>query len=254
MTWTCTRQVRPRDPQDERHTFSHVGLRAARAPSRVAFPDWPPCSQGGVSLCGWRPGGRGPGGLGPKHWGCKAGTRGAAPGLASGTSHNLETGVCKCQAAFLPRPHPPPREPQRGRTRELRGSRVQKCCQPHGKPLLVRGPVALEEPTCPWDLAAAPRAGPGEHRGRGGGLGPSQGHPVGAGPQGGWGLPWRPHIHHGPCLPPPAAPEIGWSDGSEEPQQGTALKTSELRGGISRVLMAAQMTGHFLVHWAAGLA
>lgn len=64
-----------------------------------AFPAWPPCSKGGVKslrlVVKWS-GGRGPGGLGPKHWGCKAGTRGAdgsqGGSARSGLGHVTKSG------------------------------------------------------------------------------------------------------------------------------------------------------------------
>lgn len=246
--WTCECQVSPRDPRNERRMFSHVGLgrpelRHACYLVARAIPARPPCSTGSGNLCGRRSGGWGPGIRGPRHWGCKAGTRGA-DGSHGGSARSgrprarpkiWKQGSANTLALHLASHGEGP--PGSGGSAESRNAR-----QPHGKPVLIREPRGPgSSPPAPLDPAAAPRGRPGEHQGRGGGLGPTQGHPGGAGTQGsqsagGWGgAPEHPHAHPSPVpfLLLPAALEIGWSDRSEEPQQGTALKTSELRGGIS---------------------
>lgn len=72
-------------------------------------------------------------------------------------------------------------------------------------------------------------------------------------PESRWRAPSKVHMSV-PSLLLPAALETGCSNHPEGPQQGDSAKDKGASRQPLRVLMAAQMTSHFLVHWLAELA
>lgn len=145
--------------------FSHVGLgrpelRHACYLVARAIPARPPCSSG--NLCGRRSGGWGPGGRGPRHWGCKAGTRGA-DGSRGGSARSgrprarpktWKQGSANTLALHLASHGEGP--PGSGGSAESRNAR-----QPHGKPVLIREPRGPgSSPPAPLDRPQPREGGP----------------------------------------------------------------------------------------------
>lgn len=181
-----------------------------------AFPGWPPCSKGGVNLCGWRSGGRRPG-LGPKHRGCKAGARGVdgsqGGSVRSGLGHVTQSGN---RALQMPGSLPAPPSPSTSRAVE----RVHRAAESQQSPKMPVSHTASQFSSRSLvALEAAPRGRPGEHKGRGGGLGLTQGHPVGAGTQssqsaGGWWAPLKTRTSITGPVPPAARSSGNWLERS----------------------------------------